>query len=128
MSERPRNRFSAPEVTAHHPDAPDPEQGLRHLEGFLVWQAEAKRARSAAQGFADRLPWLTTVQRDEVIRVYAADHLEVSRATVCHLAERSKVMRQEYTDRYSALRARLFGLCLAAVAVAVLIQELLLGP
>ncbi|RAG85582.1 hypothetical protein DN069_11525 [Streptacidiphilus pinicola] len=98
------------------------------MEGFLVWQAEAKQARSAAQRFADRLPWLTTAQRDEVIRVYTADRLETSRATVCHLAERSQAMRQEYTARYSTLRARLLGWSLAAAAVAVVIQELLLGP
>ncbi|MEY9957434.1 Flp pilus assembly protein TadB [Streptacidiphilus sp. MAP5-52] len=128
MSERPWHRFSDPGVAAHHPDGAHLEEGLHHLEGFLVWQAEAKQARSAAQRFSDRLPWLTTAQREEVIRVYTADRMETSRATIRRLAERSNAMRQEYTARYSTLRARLFGWSLAATAVAILIQELLVGP
>jgi hypothetical protein len=108
--------------------APDPDTGLRHLEGFLVWQAETTEARSAAHRFTDRLPWLTTAQRDEVIRVYTADHLETSRTSIHHLAERSRTMRQEYTARYTTLRARLLGWSLAATAGAILLEHLLLGP
>jgi hypothetical protein len=108
--------------------APDPDTGLRHLEGYLVWQAETTDARSAAHRFTDRLPWLTAAQRDEVIRVYTADHLDASRKSIHHLAERSRGMQREYTARYATLRARLLGWSLAATVGAVLIEYLLLGP
>jgi hypothetical protein len=93
----------------------DSARGLAQIEGYLLWNAELEQARLQAGLFAEQLPWLTTAQREDVERVYAADRVAVSRATLLRIAERAVELRGEYTERYRRLRAR----CLAAAVVAV---------
>jgi hypothetical protein len=93
----------------------DSARGLAQIEGYLLWNAELEQARHQAGLFADQLPWLTTAQREDVERVYAADRVAVSRATLVRIAERAVELRGEYTERYRRLRAR----CVATAVLAV---------
>lgn len=93
----------------------DSARGLAQIEGYLLWNAELEQARLQAGLFAEQLPWLTTAQREDVERVYAADRVAVSRAALLRIAERAVELRGEYTERYRRLRAR----CLATAVVAV---------
>ncbi|MFJ4965427.1 hypothetical protein ACIP6P_23735 [Streptomyces sp. NPDC088729] len=93
----------------------DSARGLAQLEGFLLLNAEVERARRQARRFTDELPWLTTAQRDDVERVYLADRVAVTRASLTRIRDRALELRGEYTERYERLRAR----CLAVSALAV---------
>lgn len=98
---------------------PDPDKdsarGLAQMEGYLLWNAEIEEARRLARRFTDELPWLTTAQREDVERVYAADRAEASRVMLVRIAARATELRGEYSRRYRRLRAR----CVAAVVVCV---------
>ncbi|WP_406500288.1 hypothetical protein OG936_01095 [Streptomyces sp. NBC_00846] len=93
----------------------DTARGLAQLEGYLLWNAEVEEARRRAGRFTDELPWLTTAQREDVQRVYAADHVAASRAMLCRICDRAAELRDEYDARYRRLRAR----CAAAGVVLV---------
>ncbi|MFJ8849082.1 hypothetical protein [Streptomyces sp. NPDC102437] len=93
----------------------DSARGLAQLQGYLLWSAEVEEARRRAGRFTDELPWLTTAQREDVERVYTADRLAASRATLCRISARATALRGEYEARYRRLRAR----CVAAGVVAV---------
>ncbi|MFD7921069.1 hypothetical protein ACFV3R_17815 [Streptomyces sp. NPDC059740] len=103
--------------------------GIAQLEGYLLWQQELGDARSRAEAFADRMEWLTEGQREEVVRLYAEDHLDLSRAALRRIADRCGELREEYTERYDQLRVRLLcrttavvvgmvALCCSALLVA----------
>ncbi|MFE4830648.1 hypothetical protein [Streptomyces sp. NPDC056672] len=96
---------------------PDQESalGLVRLEGYLLWSAEVGDAHTRASRFCERLPWLTTAQREDVERAYVADRLALSRATLVHVSERAAELRDEYAERYRRLRTR----CVAAAVLAV---------
>ncbi|MCX5144732.1 hypothetical protein [Streptomyces sp. NBC_00338] len=83
------------------------------MEGYLLWSAEVEQARRLARRFTDELPWLTTAQREDVERVYAADRAAASRAMLMRVSERATELRGEYSERYRRLRAR----CVAAAVV-----------
>ncbi|WP_328806369.1 hypothetical protein [Streptacidiphilus fuscans] len=102
----------------HTPDrtAPDPAAGLRMLEGYLYWQAETDRAQQEAERFADLLPWLTTGQREEVVRLYRQQRLDSSRAFVERIARRARRLQREYATRYQQLRIRVLAATFAAAA------------
>ncbi|POX38904.1 hypothetical protein C3486_20770 [Streptomyces sp. Ru73] len=109
----------------HGPDGPAAEAGLDRLEGYLLCWAEAERARADAVAFADRLPWLTTAQREEVIRHYTADRVAVTRRYFERVRDRSGELREEYTARYRELRHRLVcGAVAAALSVCALLGVL----
>lgn len=95
----------------------DPDQdsarGLAQMEGYLLWNAEIEEARRLARRFTGELPWLTTAQREDVERVYAADRAEASRVMLVRICARATELRGEYSRRYRTLRAR----CVAAVVV-----------
>ncbi|MFD4760944.1 hypothetical protein ACFWOJ_19250 [Streptomyces sp. NPDC058439] len=93
----------------------DTARGLAQLEGYLLWNAEVEEARRRAGRFTDELPWLTTAQREDVQRVYTADHVAASRAMLCRICARAAELRDEYDARYRRLRAR----CAAAGVVLV---------
>ncbi len=57
-------------------------RGLAQLEGFLLWNAEVERARRRACRFTDQLPWLTTAQREDVERVFVAEHVITARESL----------------------------------------------
>lgn len=92
--------------------------GIAALEGYLLSQAEISDARREAEAFADRLPWLTTAERSEVVRLYAEDHLDVSRRVLRRITDRCRELRAEYTARYELLRRRLLCVCVALLLAA----------
>ncbi|WP_406447598.1 hypothetical protein OG782_01765 [Streptomyces sp. NBC_00876] len=98
----------------HDPDT-DSARGLAQMEGYLLWNAEVEQARRLARRFTDELPWLTTAQREDVERVYAADRAAASRVMLARIAVRATELRGEYGERYRRLRAR----CVAAAVVCV---------
>lgn len=113
---------------ARPPRAREVAEGLSRLEGYLLCQAELRAARTAAEDFAGRLPWLTAAQRAEVVRLYAEERLAVSRRTWQTIAHRCEELRREYTHRYAVLRRRLCGACAALlVAVGSLVAAVLLA-
>ncbi|MFI8187085.1 hypothetical protein ACIF70_42435 [Actinacidiphila glaucinigra] len=95
--------------------APTAADGIAQCEDFLSWHAEISDAQTAARGYADRMPWLTTSQRHEVVRLFVADRVELVRGMRTRIAERNRALHAEYNRRYEALRNRL--LC-TVVAVA----------
>ncbi|MBF9069261.1 hypothetical protein I2501_14640 [Streptacidiphilus sp. NEAU-YB345] len=86
------------------------------LEGYLYWQAETDRAQQEAERFADLLPWLTTGQREEVVRLYRQQRLDSSRAFVERIARRARRLQREYATRYQQLRIRVLAATFAAAA------------
>ncbi|MEV5596107.1 hypothetical protein [Streptomyces sp. NPDC052496] len=93
---------------------PGTAEGLARLEGYLLLHAERDRASHEARTFADRLPWLTTAQRDEVIRCYTEERLTAVRRDLERIRTRCHQLRAEYTARYETLRRRLLHTCCAA--------------
>ncbi|MFH9349754.1 hypothetical protein [Kitasatospora sp. NPDC017646] len=79
---------------------------MQELEGYLYWQAETEHARRAARDLADRLPWLTSAQRQDLEHHYTRTHLRVSRDQLVRLRRRRDELRAEYETRYRHLRAR----------------------
>ncbi|WP_042378191.1 hypothetical protein [Streptacidiphilus melanogenes] len=104
---------------------PDSAAGLRMLEGYLYWQAETARAQQDAELFADRLPWLTSGQREDVIRLYREERLATSRAFLDRIAHRVRELQQEYTARYRQLKIRVVAASFAAAAGLVAADALL---
>ncbi|MER7398576.1 hypothetical protein ABT381_24060 [Streptomyces sp. NPDC000151] len=96
------------------PDERAADAGLGRLEGYLLCWTEAERARTEAAAFADRMPWLTTAQREEVIRQYTDDRLALTRRYLERIRHRCAELQEEYATRYRALRHRV--LCLAVTA------------
>nr|WP_042417039.1 hypothetical protein [Streptacidiphilus anmyonensis] len=95
------------------------------LEGYLYWQAETARAQEEAERFADRLPWLTSGQREDVIRLYREERLVTSRAFLDRIAERVRGLQQEYAARYQQLKIRVVAASFAATAGLVAADALL---
>ncbi|MFV2119232.1 hypothetical protein ACE14D_12630 [Streptomyces sp. Act-28] len=92
--------------------------GINAIEGYLMAQATMRRAREQAEAFAGRMPWLTTGQREEVVRQYAADHLEQSKEALQAIVRRAAELRAEYTERYEELRRRLLRVVAASITLA----------
>ncbi|MET9881449.1 hypothetical protein ABZZ36_43820 [Actinacidiphila glaucinigra] len=95
--------------------APTAADGIAQCEDFLSWHAEISDAQAAARGYADHMPWLTTSQRHEVVRLYVADRVSLVREMRTRITERNSTLHSEYSRRYDALRNQL--LC-RVVAVA----------
>lgn len=91
---------------------------IQEIEGHLLVESARAESRAAAARFGDRLDWLTRAQREEVERVYADDHLALTRATWRHTARRCRELRAEYENRYRELRRRTLAGGLLAVACA----------
>jgi hypothetical protein len=89
--------------------------GLARLEGHLMCQAEIGNARAEAEAFADRMPWLTTAQREEVVRLYTDQRLAVARTVLQRVTDRCHELQSDYTARYEQLRRRLLCACVAIV-------------
>ncbi|WP_374984565.1 hypothetical protein [Streptomyces fradiae] len=102
--------------------------GIASMEGYLLWQVEIEQARTAAEAFADRLDWLTSGQREQVVDLYTRTELDRSRASITHTAQRARQLRQEYQERYDHLRRRAVAWCLilgAAVSFLVCLGRML---
>ncbi len=104
--------------------------GLAQLEGYLAAQTYRKGARVEAEAFAERLPWLTTAQHEDVVRAYTEDRMALTRRVLEGVVERCSELRGEYTARYEQLRRRLFChltvIALAALALGVPVEYLAL--
>ncbi|MER6026566.1 cytochrome C oxidase subunit I [Streptomyces sp. NPDC001851] len=99
-----------------------PRQGsdgalANEVEGYLLWQARIAEAQQRAREFAGPLEWLTTGQREEIERRYAADSLHRARADLERIASRCAALRTEYEARYQELRRRCLALTLTVCAV-----------
>ncbi|GGR83198.1 hypothetical protein GCM10010252_22370 [Streptomyces aureoverticillatus] len=92
---------------------------ISEIEGHLLAEAARAESRAAAEAFAQRLDWLTPAERAEVERLYAEDHLSLTRQAWRHIAGRCLDLRGEYEDRYRALRQRVLAGGLLAVAAVV---------
>ncbi|MFI7386133.1 hypothetical protein [Streptomyces sp. NPDC049813] len=92
---------------------------LRQLEGYLLWTSKAAEARTQAEEFTGRLPWLTTAQREEVERVFTEERLVFHKAALVQLAARARELRGEYDERYARLKARCVGVCAGGFGAAV---------
>lgn len=105
--------------------------GISRIEGYLLAQSERARAAAEAEAFADRLPWLTSAQRDEVVRHYRDARTDLARQQLGVVAHRCAELREEYEQRYRALAERLLRRSLAtaltALALAVAVLALLGG-
>ncbi|WP_405745203.1 hypothetical protein [Streptomyces canus] len=100
-------------------------RGLNELEGYLLAQTEVTDALSSAEAFAGQMPWLTTAQREEVVRLYATDRLQISRATLQRVTDRALELQCQYSSRYHVLQLRLLGLFLSALTVFVVVLMIL---
>jgi hypothetical protein len=92
-------------------------KGVDQLEGYLLLQADQHTARREATAFADRLPWLTTAQREEVVRLYAEERLALSVRVLRAVAQRCRELQGQYTERYEALQARISRRATACVVL-----------
>ncbi|SCK30652.1 hypothetical protein [Streptomyces sp. WMMB 322] len=98
--------------------------GLRQIEGYLMAHTYRRTARAEAEAFADLLPWLTEAQYEEVVRIYTADRLDLTRRMLKTIRRRGTELQREYADRYEKLRRGLLckvtALLLVATSVSVL--------
>jgi hypothetical protein len=97
------------------PDPYEIESGIARLEGYLLCQSELGDARAEAEAFAGRLSWLTAAQREEVVRLYTEERVELSRRMLRRIVDRCEELRAEYTARYDELRRRLVFRCVAGI-------------
>ncbi|MET7933146.1 hypothetical protein [Streptomyces sp. NPDC005322] len=109
------------------PDGPSVEAGIATMEGYLLWQAEIERTRTEAESLVDGLDWPTTAQREELVELLARRQLDLSRVTVSRIAARALQLREEYQHRYDHLKRRVVACALAAVAVVIFLNVLLLA-
>jgi hypothetical protein len=109
---------SAAGATGPSEEAEHVARGLAHLEGYLRYQSEIRAVALEAEAFAEHMPWLTAVQREEVVRRYADTRLELSRRMLERVVERCTELRGEYSARYEQLRRRLVCMCVLATLCA----------
>jgi hypothetical protein len=91
---------------------------VNEVEGYLLCQAELRKAREEAETFACRLAYLTTAQQEEVARAYAEDRIQMSQTALRAVATRCEELRAEYSARYEHLRLRMLCIYVATLAVA----------
>ncbi|MGY5124253.1 hypothetical protein [Streptomyces nigrescens] len=101
------------------PEGHEIEAGISRLEGYLFLRAEYEKARTEADNFADQLPWLTTGQREEVVRLCTQDRLELNRRYLERIRDRCIELRGEYSARYEQLRGQLLSVVAAIFVGAV---------
>ncbi|WP_405611996.1 hypothetical protein OG292_10015 [Streptomyces sp. NBC_01511] len=97
------------------PSSGEAASGIQQLEGYLLAQSRVREARTHAAVFADRMPWLTSAQHEEVVSLYTQDHIAMSRRALEAVVARAGELRAEYTARYELLRRRLLCASLTAL-------------
>ncbi|WP_234042252.1 hypothetical protein [Streptomyces marianii] len=112
-------------------DSADMAAGFARLEGYLMANAHVVAARTAAEGLADRMPWLTADERTELVRLSTADRIQASREQFEAVAGRARELEAQYDARYRQLRRRLLcrtvaclAACLALCATTVVLSVL----
>lgn len=98
------------------PSSGEASSGIQQLEGYLLAQSRVREARTHAVLFADRMPWLTSAQHEEVVSLYTQDHIAMSRRALEAVVARAGELRTEYTARYELLKRRLLCAFLTATA------------
>ncbi|MEH0416529.1 hypothetical protein [Streptomyces sp. B21-083] len=85
---------------------------VNEIHGHLLIAATRQEGHEAAVHFTARLDWLTSHQRAELERQFAAEHLALTRASWQRTAARSAELRTEYEAKYRRLKGRLTAVCL----------------
>lgn len=101
------------------PTEADVVAGINSIEGHLMAEHERGIARREAAAFGDRLPWLPTAQREDVVGLYIHFRTASSRRQAQAVAARCAELREEYEQRYRVLRLRLLRRCTTVVLTAV---------
>lgn len=104
-------------MTAMDERGADARALVRDLEGLLLVEAARAEGRAAAERFADRLPWLTDGQREDLERHYTEEHLLLARRAWDRTAARSRELRAEYEEAYRVLQRRTFAWCLVGAVL-----------
>ncbi|NGN64617.1 hypothetical protein G5C51_11980 [Streptomyces sp. A7024] len=112
-------------TAAHAGPAAETDRGLRQLDGYLYWQGELSDARREAEELCDRLEWLTTSERDELLRAYTSTRAALTEQLLRRLAKRRDELRADYEARYRQLRSRVVGWAAVAVPCVCLVVEVL---
>ncbi|MDF2256827.1 hypothetical protein [Streptantibioticus ferralitis] len=86
---------------------------MDEIASYLSWQAEISEAQKNAARFANRLPWLTSRQREDVIGHYTADWLDLMHRT----ASRNHEQQHQCALRHRSLRMRWVATLLGLVSV-----------
>ncbi|WUB77120.1 hypothetical protein OG734_03440 [Streptomyces sp. NBC_00576] len=101
---------------------------VNEIQGHLLIAATRQEGHEAAVRFSARLDWLTSHQRTELERQFAAEHLALARVSWQRTAARSAELRAEYEAEYRRLKSRLTAACLTLAATTVPLALLLLAP
>ncbi|MFG2591328.1 hypothetical protein [Streptomyces sp. NPDC048438] len=86
---------------------PDPAAGIQELERFLAAQTEYSRARQVAEVFADRMPHLTTAERQQLVTLYTREHLKAS-----HRLHTELLRQRAVHEAHDLLRRRCLAVAL----------------
>ncbi|MFE9388627.1 cytochrome C oxidase subunit I [Streptomyces sp. NPDC006784] len=100
--------------------------GVRRIEGYLLWQRHLSDARARAEHAVAPLDWLTGAEREDVVRRLAEALADTSRAALRETAQRAVSLRREYEDRYAVLKRRVVGWAFCGLAVVGFVNSLLL--
>ncbi|MBO8198353.1 hypothetical protein JW613_08540 [Streptomyces smyrnaeus] len=104
-------------------------RGVAELESYLLRQTETHNAQHDAACFAAELPWLTSAQRKQVIRLYVRDRKALARQTQKLIETALEQRAAEVATAYEALRRRMcltvsvliialtFALCLLSLTL-----------
>jgi hypothetical protein len=109
-----------------HRDDSSSQALVQQIDGFLRWQAEVEQAHRQARAFTDQLPWLTTAQREDIERVYVEDRTTAARVILQLICDRAGELREEYSARYTRLKARCVATTAGGVCLLVGIAALVL--
>ncbi|MER5793103.1 hypothetical protein [Streptomyces sp. NPDC001980] len=90
---------------------------VSQIEGHLLLAATREEGRKAAAQVADRIGWLTHIQRADLEPHFETEYMALARMSWQRTAERGETLRQEYEHRYRALRLRLVAGFLLACAI-----------
>ncbi|MDX3456985.1 hypothetical protein PV396_34395 [Streptomyces sp. ME02-8801-2C] len=101
---------------------------VNEIQGHLLIAATRQEGQEAAARFTARLDWLTSGQRAELERQFAAEHLALAGASWQRTAARSAELRAEYEARYRRLKRRLTAACLTFAATTAPLLVLVLAP
>ncbi|CAM5615094.1 hypothetical protein STENM36S_06930 [Streptomyces tendae] len=85
---------------------------IDEIEGHLLVAATRAQGRTAAVRFTAPFDWLGDDRRQEVEERFEAEYLALARNSWRRTAERAGRLREEYEERYRALRRRLLAGCL----------------
>ncbi|WP_128380048.1 hypothetical protein [Streptomyces cavernae] len=93
---------------------------VNEIEGFLLLHAEREAAHREAREFTDRMPWLSTAEREEISRHYVEQRGQLTELMLRTVVNRAHSLRHEYESRYRLLRARLLKTGVVVVCAALL--------